>query len=174
MCPHGGQFWIFSKFLIRIFIVLWRVIFGPKMKYIRRIGPEIFNVLIYGAEGVNVPAWWPFWNFSNFLIRIFIALWRAIFGPKMKCIPTIGSEIFNVFIYRTEGVNVPVWWPFWIFFKIFNKDIYCPMKGYIGAKNEVYLHNRVWHIHSFQKRDGRTNGRLASYYPPNFCEIAGG
>ena len=67
------------------------------------------------------------------------------------------------------------------FFKIFNKDIYCPMKGYIGAKNEVYLHNRVRDIHSFQKRDGRTdertnerNGRLASYYPPNFCEIAGG
>ena len=64
------------------------------------------------------------------------------------------------------------------FFKFFNKDIYCPMKGYIGAKNEVYLHNRVRDIHSFQKRDGRTNGatdgRLASYYPPSFCEIAGG
>ena len=45
------------------------------------------------------------------------------------------------------------------FFKIFNKDIYYPIKGYTRAKNEVYPHNRVRDIHSFQKRDGRTNGR---------------
>ena len=58
------------------------------MKYIRTIGSELFNVFIYGAEGVNVSACWPFWIFSNFLmsacwpfcifsnflIRIFIAL----------------------------------------------------------------------------------------------------
>ena len=61
----------------------------------------------------------------------------------MKYIRTIGSEIFNVLIYGAEGVNLPAWWPFWIFFKLFNKDIYCPMKGYIWAKNEVYPHNRV-------------------------------
>ena len=60
----------------------------------------------------------------------------------MKCIPTIGSEIYNVFIYRTEGVNVSACWPFWIFFKNFNKDNYCPMKGYSHAKNEVKLPNR--------------------------------
>ena len=44
------------------------------MKYIRIIGSEIFNVFIYGAEEVNVSACWPFWIFSKFLIRIFIAL----------------------------------------------------------------------------------------------------
>ena len=27
-------------------------------------------------------------------------------------------EIFNAFICVAEGVNVPVWWPFWIFSKI--------------------------------------------------------
>ena len=45
-------------------------------------------------------------------------------------------------------------------FKIFNKDIYCPRKGYIGAKNEVYPHNRLRDIHSFQKRDGRPTSIL--------------
>ena len=118
MCPHGGHFGFFSNFLIRIFIALWRPIFGPKMKCIPTIGSEIFNVFIYRAEGVNVPVWWPFWIFSKFLIRIIIALWRVIFGPKMKYIRTIGSEIFNVLIYGAEGVNVPAWWPFWIFSKI--------------------------------------------------------
>ena len=65
----------------------------------------------------------------------------------MKYMRTIGSEIFNVFIYGAEGVNVPCPHGGLLdFFKIFNKDIYCPMKGYIRAKNEIYPHNRVGDI----------------------------
>ena len=45
------------------------------------------------------------------------------------------------------------------FFKIF-KDVYCSMKGYVRAKNEVYPHNRVGDIHAFHKRDRRTNSSL--------------
>ena len=132
--PAWWSFWIFLKILIRIFIALWRAIFGPKMKYIRKIGSEIFNVFIYGAEGVNVPAWWSFWIFLKILIRIFIALWRAIFGPKMKYISKIGSEIFNVFIYRAEGVNVPVWWPFGIFLKILIRIFIALWRAIFGPK----------------------------------------
>ena len=37
-------------------------------------------------------------------------------------------------------------------FKNFNKDIYCPVKGYIGAKNEVYQQNTVRDIECFNLR----------------------
>ena len=74
-------------------------------------------------------------------------------------------------------------------FKICKEDIYCPMKGYIGAKNEVYPNNRVRDIQPFQKPAGRTDKqtsrRTTSILLPSeflrnrrrvtkFCEIAGG
>ena len=86
----------------------------------------------------------------------------------MKYIRTIGSEIFNVFIYRCgrskcvcmlaildlfKLFNVRML-AILYFFKLFNKDIYCPMKGYIRTKNEVYQLNRVRDILYFHLRDG--------------------
>ena len=68
---------------------------------------------------------------------------KGYIGPKMKYIRKIGSEIFNVFIYGAEGVNVPRMVAILDLFKNFIKDIYCPMKGYIRATNEVYQQNRV-------------------------------
>ena len=38
------------------------------------------------------------------------------------------------------------------FFQNFNKDFYCPVKGYIGVKNEVYPQNRVRAIQCFYLR----------------------
>ena len=61
---------------------------------------------------------------------------KGYIGPKNKVkIRGIASEIINVFICRAEGVNVPVWWPFWIFFqKLLIGIVIAPIKGYISCQ----------------------------------------
>ena len=70
--PNSGPLELFSKFWLRIFIVLWRTISVPKIKSIRLIGSKIFKLFLCGMDWENWPTWQPFWIFSNFLISMFM------------------------------------------------------------------------------------------------------